>query len=326
MLRDLVVLVGMALVLAYLLDPLVTALERVRVRRWSVGRGPAAALVILAIVAAVVWIMVLMLPRVGAEFARFAQGAPANAERLLGELRLWAQARGLGPYADPALDQLRADAPQVVNALLGALGGWIGRALGGLSQILGLLLLPFLVFYLVAEREAVERSAMRFMPEETHVHVRAAAEAVDQALRSYVRGQAVVCLFMGLFVGAALTIVGFPYAILLGLVAAIAEVLPYVGFWVVALAIGLVGFGISAWMAVLGIAVYLVVNTLSGVLVTPRVMGQHLKMHPFVITISVLAGGKLLGPAGAILALPGAAVIQALVGVFAPRRAKAKTS
>jgi AI-2 transport protein TqsA len=129
---------------------------------------------------------------------------------------------------------------------------------------------------------------------------------------------------MGLFVGLALTVIGFPYAVLLGLVAAIAEVLPYVGFGIVALAIGLVGYGHGGWTALLGIGIYLAVNTLVGFLVTPRVMGRHLKMHPFVITVSVLAGGKLLGPAGAILALPGTAVIQALVGVFGPRRTKAK--
>jgi predicted PurR-regulated permease PerM len=56
------------------------------------------------------------------------------------------------------------------------------------------------------------------------------------------------------------------------------------------------------------------------VLVTPRVMGRYLRMHPFVITVSVLAGGKLLGPAGVALALPGAAVVQSLIAELAPRR------
>jgi predicted PurR-regulated permease PerM len=55
-------------------------------------------------------------------------------------------------------------------------------------------------------------------------------------------------------------------------------------------------------------------------LVTPRVMGRHLKMHPFVVTVSVLAGAELLGPAGAMLALPAAAVLQSLAEQFAPKR------
>ena len=62
------------------------------------------------------------------------------------------------------------------------------------------------------------------------------------------------------------------------------------------------------------------IGLLIGLLVTPRVMGRHLKMHPFVVTVSVLAGAELLGPAGAMLALPMAAVLQSLAVQYAPRR------
>jgi predicted PurR-regulated permease PerM len=63
-----------------------------------------------------------------------------------------------------------------------------------------------------------------------------------------------------------------------------------------------------------------VFNTLNSYLVLPRVMGQHLKMHPFVIIISVLAGATLLGPIGVFIALPGAAVVQGLIEEFAEAR------
>ena len=72
--------------------------------------------------------------------------------------------------------------------------------------------------------------------------------------------------------------------------------------------------------AYLGIVVYIVVNQANSLLLTPRVMSRYLKLHPFIVTVSILAGAELLGPAGALLALPGAAVVQALVAELAPRR------
>jgi predicted PurR-regulated permease PerM len=68
---------------------------------------------------------------------------------------------------------------------------------------------------------------------------------------------------------------------------------------------------------VFGVAAYVALNWVTGTFITPRVMERFLKMHPFVVTVSVLAGAHVLGPAGALLALPGAAVLQALIEALA---------
>ena len=107
---------------------------------------------------------------------------------------------------------------------------------------------------------------------------------------------------------------------LLGVVAGVAEVVPFLGAIIATTAIALTGYSSSLGLAVIGAVAYLVINALIAALVTPRVMGQHLTMHPFVVTVSILAGASLLGPAGALLALPGAATLQALVESFATRR------
>src|SRR5262249_23751980 len=143
--------------------------------------------------------------------------------------------------------------------------------------------------------------------------------AVDRALKSYVRGQALVCLTMGGITGIVLSALGFSSGLLLGVVVGAAEVIPYVGFTIAALSIGLAGAGPGLKHALIRIAAYSIVNALVGMLVTPRVMGRHLKMHPFVVTVSVLAGAELLGPPGVILALPGAAVTQALIQIYTGR-------
>ena len=175
---------------------------------------------------------------------------------------------------------------------------------------------------LLAEREDVLHSAMAFVPAGARARLAGLSTAVDLGLKSYVRGQAMVCLVMGATVGAALWAAGFPFWLLLGVIVGLAEIVPYLGFAVAAIAIALAGYGDGWGHALLGIALYTVINTLVGMLVTPRLMSRYLKMHPFVITVSVLAGARLLGAAGALLAVPAAALAQALIAELAPGRAR----
>jgi predicted PurR-regulated permease PerM len=219
------------------------------------------------------------------------------------------------------VNDLRTNAPGTLRSVGGLLAGWFGKLVGGIGQLFGLILVPLLAFYLLAESEGVRESVLRFMPERVHDSLPRVEAALDRALRSYVRGQAAVCAAMGVTVGSALASLGYPYALLLAVVVAIAEVLPVIGALVASLAILFAGFAVSPGFALLGVGGYLVINWITAALVTPQLMSHHLKMHPFVVMVSVLAGASLLGAGGAMLALPGSAAAQAVVEEFArPRR------
>ena len=317
-LRDLVLLVGYSVLLAYALLPVVAAIERPLGRRGPhLPRAAAAAVVMLALVTIVGWLLALAVPRLGAQAARFISGAPDALARLVLGLRAFGAAHGLSPWLDPTVEDVRATLSGLLENLGGTLAGWAGRGLGGLGQVLGLALLPLLAFYLLAESTAVQVSALRFVPGGAHSEIVRLGGAVDRALRSYVRGQAIVCLVMGIAVGVGLVLLGSPVALLLGLLVAFAELVPYLGFTVAAIAIALAGLSVSPLHALAGVAAYFAINWLIGTFVTPRVMGRYLKMHPFIVTVSVLAGTQIFGPAGALLALPGAAMLQAVIGELA---------
>jgi predicted PurR-regulated permease PerM len=237
--------------------------------------------------------------------------------RLVQAIHAYGASHGLSAWPDPVIEDARASSAAALQNLAGTLAGWAGRGFGVLGQVLGVALLPLLAFYLLAESTAVQASALRFVPERAHSELARLGGAVDRALRSYVRGQAIVCLVMGIVTGVALALLGSPVALLLGLLVGFAELIPYVGFLVAVVAIGLAGLSVSPLQALAGIVAYVVLNWLIGTFVTPRVMGRYLKMHPFVVTVSVLAGTQIFGPAGALLALPGAAVLQAVVGELA---------
>lgn len=317
-LRDLVMLVGYSVLLAYALLPVVAAIERPLGRRGlHLPRSAAAAVVVLGLVTVVGWLLSLAVPRLGAQAARFVSSAPEDLARLVQGLHAYGAAQGLSSWLDPAIEDARASASGLLQNLGGTLAGWAGRGIGGFGQVLGLALMPLLAFYLLAESTAVQVSALRFVPEGAHAEIVRLGGAVDRALRSYVRGQAIVCLVMGIAVGVALGLLGYPVALLLGLLVGLAEVVPYLGFLVAAVAIALAGLSVSPLHALAGVGAYVVINWVIGTFVTPRVMGRYLKMHAFVVTVSVLAGTQIFGPAGALLALPGAAMLQAVVGELA---------
>jgi predicted PurR-regulated permease PerM len=324
-LRDLLLLVGYSVLLAYALLPVVAAIERPGGRRGPrLSRGVAAAIVMVGLVAVVGWLLALAVPRLATQAAGFASGAPDALARLVQGMRAYGASHGMSAWLDPAIEDVRANLSGLVQNLGGTLVGWAGQGLGGLGQVLGLALLPLLAFYLLAESRAVQASALRFVPEGAHSELARLGGAVDRALRSYVRGQAIVCLVMGVVAGVVLALMGSPVALLLGLLVGFAELVPFLGFLVAAFAIALAGLSVSPLQALAGVAAYTVINWVIGVLVTPRVMGRYLKMHPFVVTVSVLAGTQIFGPAGALLALPGAALLQAVVGELASTPAHAR--
>lgn len=317
-LPDVVVLVGCSVLLAYALLPVVAALERVRLGRdRRLPRAAAASVVMLALVGVVGWLLALAVPRLGAEAAQFASLVPGTLRKLIGALDGYAAAHGLGPMLAPALENARIDVPGLLQDSAGTIAGWTGQLIGGVGSLLGFALVPLLAFYLLSDSAAMQASALRLVPRELRPEIMRLGSAVDQALLSYVRGQAVVCLVTGAMVGIVLALVHYPAALLLGLLAGIAQVIPYLGFTVTVVTIALVGLSLDPFHAVLGIAIYSAVDWAAGTFITPRVMERFLKMHPFVITVSILAGARLLGPAGALLALPGAAVLQALIGGLA---------
>jgi predicted PurR-regulated permease PerM len=320
-LRDIVVLVSLAVLLAFVLAPLVRLIERIPLPRGAhISRGVAAAFVVVGLVLVVGWAVSLGAPRIAVEAGRLAERIPGTVQLILAEASDYAARHGLSAHVEPVIRNFRNDASMHLQTIGVATVRWVGRLFSNLGQVLHLLVLPILAFYLLAESEGVRDSMLRFLPERLRGWMEPGQRAVDRALSSYVRGQAIVCVIMGIAVGVTLALMGYPGATVLGVLAGLAEIVPFLGFWIAAVAIGVIGFGVSPAMALAGIAIYFVFNTLNSYLVLPRVMGQHLKMHPFVIIISVLAGATLLGPIGVFVALPGAAVVQGLIEEFAEAR------
>ena len=319
MLRDLLMVVAFAALLAYALDPLVSWIERLRFPGGRhVPRAAAIGLIVVLLVSFAAATMIEAIPRLFQQLVRFAGTAPAAFARLENDVRAFIAAKSGG-----ALQPGGSDESSSVSSLLAAVGraatSLLGRIAGSLAGLASIVLVPLFAVYMLAAHDRARSNVLRLLPESQLPRAVRLLDSLDRALRAYVRGQALVCLVMGATMAIALGLIGFPVALLLGVAVGLGEIIPILGFWIAALAIGLEGYSKSPGLALSGLIAYAVINNLIGTFVSPRLLGRTVKLHPFVINVSVIGGGILLGPAGAILALPIAAMAKCLLDEFRPK-------
>lgn len=303
--------VGLAV--AYFLDPVADWLERKRAPRWL-----AATLAIAGFALAVLLVLVLAFPLLQTQFAAAAEALPryaAKIEDLLG---------GLVSIASQTLDE--GD----LQRLRDAVGGQVGKAVelfGALAKKLfssGMALInvstflfvtPIVAFYFLRDWDRLIAWLDRLIPRQHVATVREQARLIDQTLSGFVRGQATVCVVLGLGYGIALTLAGLQFGFVIGVLSGILAFIPYVGsiFGLVA-SVGLALLQFDDVFRIGLVAVIFVIGqVIEGNVLTPKLVGDRVGLHPVWVIFALFAGGAVLGFLGMLLALPTAAAIGVLV-------------
>lgn len=210
-----------------------------------------------------------------------------------------------------------------VAAALKAIGGWlanqISRLAGLFGVIAGLALIPIYLFYLLLEKRAISRSWTDYLPavdSKLKQEMAFVIGSINDYLIAFFRGQVLVAICDGILYAIGFSIIGLPYAVLIGAVAMVLTIIPFLGAIVTcgaALLIALVTFG--DWQhPALVIAVFAVVQGIEGYILQPKILGDRVGLHPMVIIIAVMAGTTLLGGIlGGILAIPLAAALRVIL-------------
>ncbi len=311
--RDVLVLLVIALLFAHAVAPVVDGLASVRVAGRPFPRSVAAGLVLLAALAALGWFVSTLVPVLLADFSQLLQRAPAylkTTQAFLQQLRVRGEGLSLPESWWAALD---AAISGEVAKLASGFGRGAVSVLSHVVQILGLVVIPILSFHLLRDGPRFTAWIVTLVPSHRRLAVRGLVHDIDRALAAYVRGQTLVCVTMGVSVGVALALIGFPYAPLLGTFAGLAEAVPYIGALAMEVLLAILGLSVSPTYALLGPGVYFVLNQALGMLVTPQLMSRRLDLHPMAVILAVFVGGSVGGFVGMVLALPGAAIAKVLL-------------
>ncbi|HEX2191050.1 MAG TPA: AI-2E family transporter [Longimicrobiaceae bacterium] len=316
----------LALVLAYIQHPLVSRLER-----RGVSRTLAVFLLAVPAIGVIALVLGVGIPALGEQVAAFIRNVPGYIQAATLQVERW---RVLLERRDfPLLDEdalilrLRSIQPEAVMAYLQERQAQLGRAawqgaLGvgrGVSTVLTLLsyvfLTPILTFYLLRDWAGIQHNLAGLVPPAQQGRVLGFFREYDRLLSGYLRGQFLAAAIVGVLTWIGFWVVGFPYALLLGVVAGVFNVIPYMGLvasLVPALVIAL--FSGSVLLSLGKIAlVFAVVQVLDGSVLGPRIVGEAVGLHPVWVILALAVAGSFFGFVGLLIAVPLAVLVKLLL-------------
>ncbi len=304
-----------ALGLAYLFDPMVDRLEKFGLSRtWGV-------VAVFALFTLIVMALLLVLvPMLARQLVRLYELAPQMLDWLQHTAMPWAQAKlGLND-GFWKFDKVKAAISEHMGQTTDIVGVVLSQATASGLALIGflanLVLIPVVSFYLLRDWDLMMAKIRSLLPRDNEERIVSLAGECHEVLGAFVRGQLLVMVALGVIYAAGLMLVGLELGLLIGLIAGLAAIVPYMGFVIgigAALIAGLFQFGGDLYPMVGIVAVFMVGQALEGMVLTPLLVGDRIGLHPVAVIFAILAGGELFGFTGVLLALPLAAVIMVLV-------------
>jgi len=305
--------------LAYMGDPLVDRLQRLRLYRWPVSRTVAVIIVFVLMSAIVGLLLFFILPLAREQIAYLVRRAPEMVEWMMGTALPWLQSRlGLAPL-DVDLQSLTEAAKsywkEVGSAALSVLGTVSRGGQAVVHWLMNLVLIPVVTFYLLRDWDHLVMGIRNLIPRQDEPVISGLFREIDEVLGAFLRGQFLVMLALGLLYTLGLWLLGLDLAFIIGMGAGLLSIVPYLGtlVGVVASLLAAIFQFQDVLHPVLVLVVFAVGQSLEGMALTPMLVGDRIGLHPVAVIFAVLAGGQLFGFLGILLALPAAAALNVLI-------------
>ena len=307
--------------LGYLLDPVVR-----RMQGFGLSRLVASLIILIVFILVAALLLLIAAPALATQFASFAQKLPGYAMRLQalvveqgnalldrygGEWR----ASGWMISGDQIQKSVGDFVAQGAQWLLNFLRSLVSGGAAIFSFLSFLIITPVVAFYMLVDWNKMVATIDDWLPLQHRDALRAIATEVNHALAGFIRGQSLVCLFLGLWYGIGLTLIGLDFGFLIGVIAGVLSFIPYVGSLtalVLSIGVSLVQGWPSLTLFLEALAVVLVGQFLEGNVISPKLVGGSIGLHPVWLMFALFAFGELFGFTGLLIAVPTAAALGVL--------------
>ncbi|MCB1431491.1 MAG: AI-2E family transporter [Alphaproteobacteria bacterium] len=302
------------LVLAYFLDPVADALERLGLPRLA-----ATLVILICAILILVTALIIIAPVLADQIGRFASDLPNIIRELVAR------------FDELAPNWLKAQLANTGMDVQGSMAGFAGKAAGWILALLSsiwsggmalvnlvslLVVTPIVAFYMLEDWDRMVAKVDSWLPRDHAPTIRALASEIDQAMAGFIRGQGTVCILLGAFYAIGLSLAGLKFGLAIGLFAGFLTFIPYAGAMIggiLAIGVGLVQFWPDIVSILLVVGVFAVGQFLEGNFLSPKLVGKSVGLHPVWLMFALLAFGYLFGFAGLLLAVPLAAAAGVLV-------------
>tara|TARA_B100000586_G_scaffold255863_1_gene218296 strand:- start:1305 stop:2435 length:1131 start_codon:yes stop_codon:yes gene_type:complete len=312
----------LGIVLTYILNPFVNFFEQfipLKSTKPKLARALSITIVIVTAFLIIAGSLLLVVPPMFKQSSELITNIPSLITDARTTVESWNK-----EYASNIPEEVRVEIDRLLEnggeILLGEFSGLIGRtavaAVHALTLVIGLVVLPLFVFYFLKDRETVRESFVEIFPTDTQIHVVYVLRILNRIIGAYVRAQFTLAAVVWVFISIGLMLMGVKYAILLGAVAGIFELVPIVGAWLAIIPTIIVVLSTSPEKILWVLLLYLGVQLFQGAIIVPRVQSFAMKLHPLMILISIVVGSEIAGLWGVVLGPPIAASIKELLIYF----------
>jgi len=277
--------------------------------RYRVPRGVTILLIYLGVLGILVGVVALVVPLVVSEITALRDALPSYADDLQNLVRRVAPEQAANFSTGSLVNRLSSELGAVASDLTSAIFTTI-------STSISIILILVIAFFLAVEENFATVAISRFVPPAQRPRITRMLGKMGTRLGQWARAQMLLALFFGVAFAIGLRVIGVRYAVTLGVVGGVLEIIPYVGgFITVALAL-LLAVAQGPLRVLLVLIWYVVVVEVEGHVIAPKLMDRVLGIHPLVVVIALFLGGEALGILGALLAVPIAIVLQVLLDEF----------
>lgn len=303
-----------AYLLAYIFDPLVGRLAKRGIPRWAGSAG-----IVLVFVGIIASVVIFVLPLVVVQF----EGILSGVRVLLVQADDWLESGAIvdllgrfGIQASSVQELVQTQlVPRVEGIMTGLVEGMLGLVTSVTSvalHIINAVIIPFVVFYLLKDFPAISARFYRSFPARRQDRVRSVMGRIDGVLGAYFRGAAIVAVIQGVLSAAVLSLMGVHYALVLGLMTAVLNFIPYVGLVISLVVASMVALfsGEPVLTKVVGVAIlYISQKLLEATVLGPKIIGPQVGLHPVVLILCLMVFGYFLGFVGLLIAVPATALL-----------------
>lgn len=303
--REVLFTFALGAVLAYLLFRPVTIIEKRGLKRvWAII---VLYLIGITLLTAFLSLALPGLARELGDLARLLPGYAGEIQDLAGRMEKIDMTGQLAPIIDDNLDLAR-------NRVFDGLRHFISSIYDLLGKLLVLIFSPILAFYIMNDWEKIKAGLLKLLSPRARRQAIILSEQIDDVLIEFLKGHLMVALFVGTATGLAALLLGVKFPLLIGVLAGIADLIPYFGAFLGAVPAVLLALTGSLHLALSMALAVLIIQQVESNIITPRIIGSRLGMHPLLIVFALLCGGELWGIWGMLLAVPIAAVLKVIVG------------
>jgi predicted PurR-regulated permease PerM len=199
------------------------------------------------------------------------------------------------------------------NEIYTALHGLMNMMYNLAGKVVIIVFAPIMAFYILKDWEQIKQALENLLSPQFRRELGGLAGQIDRVIIEFSKGYLLISVIIGVLIGLAASLIGVKYALLIGIISAVGELIPYFGPILGGIpAVGLAMLQ-SPWQAFYMLAAIIIIQQLESNIITPRIIGQKVGMHPLTMVFALLAGGKLFGIGGMLIAVPLAAAMKIIL-------------